>query len=66
MSTKRYTLQVGTLAATVALSFVFSSERMAAKPTPGFNNKIPENIMTPDSVETRIGTMEFFDGMPTG
>ena len=38
---------------------------VAAKPTPGFNNKIPEKIMTPDSVETRIGTLEFFDGLPT-
>ena len=33
--------------------------------TPGFNIDIPERIMTPDKVETRIGTMEFFDGMPT-
>ncbi len=32
--------------------------------TPGFNNKIPEAIMTPDTVETRIGTLEFFDGVP--
>ena len=34
-------------------------------PTPGFNHKIPEQIMTPDRVETRIGELEFFDGMPT-
>jgi len=33
--------------------------------TPGFNTKIPESIMTPDKVETRIGTLSFFDGMPT-
>ena len=37
----------------------------AEKPTPGFNNKIPESIMTPDTVETRLGKLEFFDGMPT-
>jgi len=37
----------------------------AEKPTPGFNNKIPEGIMTPDTVETRIGTLKFFDGIPT-
>jgi hypothetical protein len=36
-----------------------------AEPTPGYNNKIPESIMTPDKVETRIGTLEFFDGIPT-
>ena len=37
----------------------------AEEQTPGFNNKIPEGIMTPDTVETRIGTLEFFDGIPT-
>lgn len=35
------------------------------KPTPGYNNPIPEKIMTPDEVETRIGTLKFFDGIPT-
>ena len=33
--------------------------------TLGYNNKIPEKIMTPDKVETRVGTLEFFDGIPT-
>ena len=37
----------------------------AEEPTPGYNNKIPEKIMTPDKVDTRIGTLEFFDGIPT-
>ena len=32
--------------------------------TPGYNTKIPSKIMTPDEVETSIGTLEFFDGMP--
>ena len=35
------------------------------EPTPGFNHKIPDKIMTPDSVDTSIGTLEFFDGMPS-
>ncbi len=34
-------------------------------PTPNFNTEIPAKIMTPDRVSTRIGTLEFFDGMPT-
>ena len=34
-------------------------------PTPNFNTEIPPKIMTPDRVSTRIGTLEFFDGMPT-
>jgi hypothetical protein len=33
--------------------------------TPGYNQMIPDKIMTPDEVETPIGTLEFFDGMPT-
>ncbi|CFX47543.1 conserved exported protein of unknown function [Candidatus Filomicrobium marinum] len=36
----------------------------ADKPTPGYNYKIPDKIMTPDTVETRLGTLKFFDGMP--
>ena len=32
--------------------------------TPGFNTLIPESIVTPDSVETSIGTLNFFDGLP--
>jgi hypothetical protein len=37
----------------------------AEKPTPGFNNKIPESILTPDKVKTEGGTLKFFDGIPT-
>jgi hypothetical protein len=36
-----------------------------SKHTPGFNTEIPSKIMTPDEVSTRLGTLEFFDGMPT-
>jgi hypothetical protein len=36
-----------------------------ASNTPNFNTPIPAKIMTPDRVETRLGTLEFFDGMPT-
>jgi hypothetical protein len=36
-----------------------------ADPTPNYNTTIPAKIMTPDTVETRIGTLEFFDGIPT-
>ena len=28
-------------------------------PTPSFNNRIPDSIMTPDKVETRIGALNF-------
>lgn len=33
--------------------------------TPNFNTHIPDEIMTPDRVSTRLGDLEFFDGMPT-
>jgi hypothetical protein len=40
------------------------SKAGSGKATPGYNTKIPESIMTPDKVKTRIGTLEFFDGIP--
>ena len=30
-----------------------------------YNNPIPTKIMTPDTVETRLGTLKFVDGVPT-
>lgn len=48
--------------------FVFSvcaGDAFAQEETPpGFNTPIPKSIMTPDKVETSIGTLRFFDGMP--
>ena len=41
------------------------STAVVGQATPGYNTKIPESIMTPDKVETRIGTLKFFDGIPT-
>ena len=32
--------------------------------TPGFNTLIPESIVTPDSVETSIGTLNFLTACP--
>ena len=37
----------------------------ASKPAPNYNTPIPSSIITPDKVETRIGTLEFFDGFPS-
>jgi len=53
-----------TLGTTVLASLLLSSTLLAGK-TPGYNVKVPEEIMTPDKVETRIGTMKFYDGVPT-
>ncbi|WP_417858730.1 DUF1254 domain-containing protein [Xanthomarina gelatinilytica] len=30
-----------------------------------YNTNIPEKILTPDVVDTRIGTLKFFDGLPS-
>lgn len=36
-----------------------------AQVAPGYQTKIPQEILTPNKVETRLGTLEFFDGFPT-
>jgi hypothetical protein len=53
------------LLATASTMLALSVASAWAQATPGFNNKIPEKIMTPDTVQTRIGTLKFFDGLPT-
>ena len=35
------------------------------QPSAGYNTPIPSKILTPDRVETRIGTLEFSDGFPS-
>ena len=54
------------LLAAVAIIFASSAaqEAIAQEATPGFNTKIPESVLTPDTVETKIGTLNFFDGIP--
>jgi hypothetical protein len=51
-----------TAAITCALTI---SSSYAEEKTPKFNQKIPEKIMTPDKVESRLGTLDFVDGIPT-
>jgi hypothetical protein len=50
---------------TAALGCAFAITGAYAQKTPGYNNKIPQKIMTPDKVNTSIGTLEFFDGLPS-
>jgi len=52
------------VACSFAIYVLFATTVTAQEPTPGYNNKIPESILSPDEVETRIGTLEFFDGIP--
>jgi hypothetical protein len=46
------------------ISTLLLATAWAEEPTVGYNHKIPAEIMTPDKVETSIGTLNFFDGMP--
>ena len=49
----------------LCVAILAGSTASAESPTPGFNNPIPPAILTPDVVDTSIGRLEFFDGMPT-
>ena len=52
----------------LAVSFIgaMAASTFAAEPPKmKMTTEIPESITTPDRVETRIGTLEFFDGIPT-
>ena len=50
--------------AAISLCAAAFATQALAQATKGYNHKIPEKIMTPDKVETSIGTMYFSDGMP--
>jgi hypothetical protein len=47
-------------ALTVLASVVAALPAFAQK----YKADVPPSITTPDSVETRIGTLKFFDGLP--
>ncbi len=57
---------ISLLALIPLLALAAGSESPTAQP-PAFKmtTPIPENIMTPDEVNTSIGTLHFFDGVPT-
>ena len=61
------TSQLLKMSLAVLMAAAIASPSLAAdkEATPGYNHKIPEAIMTPDTVKTRIGTLKFFDGIPT-
>ena len=65
MLLKKTTSSVLTFASAIMLvNGLLTSTASAQEPTPGFNNKIPESVLTPDTVETKLGSLEFFDGIP--
>ncbi|MFV1958011.1 MAG: DUF1254 domain-containing protein [Planctomycetota bacterium] len=62
---RRPTRAVARVAALVGGAVLVTSVALAQKATPGYNHEIPAPIMTPDRVETSIGTLEFHDGLPS-
>jgi len=60
---------IGTLCALALtpVAFAKDSKNPAKDPnaTPGFNHKIPDKIMTSNEVQTSIGELKFYDGIPT-
>ena len=62
----RTSLMSAAVASVLAITTAHAQKPPAgAKPTPGFNTYIPPDIMTPNTVPTRIGTLKFVDGVPT-
>lgn len=53
------------LAATLFQLTLTAQPVPAQEPTPGYNTRIPEGLLTPDKYPTRVGDIEFFDGIPT-
>ena len=53
---------IGLMSSLVTLA---TAKENSLKIPEGFNTPIPQSIMTPDSVDTRLGTLNFFDGVPT-
>lgn len=47
-----------------ALSLALTTATAYAQTTPKYAAKVPPYITTPDNVETSIGTLKFFDGLP--
>jgi hypothetical protein len=56
------------IARAIALVLLSAAVAMPAwaqgQPAPKYSAKVPPSITTPDTVQTRIGTLKFFDGLP--
>jgi hypothetical protein len=49
---------------TTALGLTLAANVTKAPTAPRYSAKVPPSITTPDSVETRIGTLKLFYGLP--
>ena len=48
----------------LASSLILAASATAAQTPPKYSAKVPPSITTPDTVQTRIGTLKFFSGLP--
>ena len=59
------TKQLSTIASTLVMVTCLVSASWAQPPTMKMTTDTPESIKAPDKVETSIGTLNYFDGVPT-
>jgi hypothetical protein len=57
-------MRASLFAATAGLLSILSVPTLAQSTTPKYSGDVPAWITTPDSVETRIGTLRFHNGVP--
>lgn len=57
---------VSTFATTASALLLLGSAAVSAQEAPKYAAKVPPSITTPGSIDTRIGTLKFFDGLPDG
>jgi hypothetical protein len=64
---QKHMRRVTVLAAFLCTAFYispFNTGAQSVSPPPKTATEIPPNITTPNSVETSLGTLKFFDGLP--
>lgn len=59
------TKQLFTIALAVLMATCLAANVWAKPPKYKMTSQIPDNVLIPDEVETRLGTLKFFDGVPT-
>ncbi len=50
---------------TSSFAAICSASFAMAQDSPDYAANVPDSIIVPDSFETRLGTLEYFDGLPT-
>jgi hypothetical protein len=59
------TKQLFTLALSLLMAVSLAANVWAAPLKYKMTTQVPENVLIPDKVKTRLGTLKFFDGVPT-